>query len=106
MPAVVRLFSKTTAFYATGTYVKIFSNSIPDADEDSGSSLDQIVAAGVMPDALCERISVMDEQKLAELLERYDDESLETLMGFVESLGSFEEARAAIDALDKLRKAA
>lgn len=48
----------------------------------------------------------MDEQKLAELLERYDDESLETLMGFVESLGSFEEARAAIDALDQLRKAA
>lgn len=48
----------------------------------------------------------MDEEKLAELLEQYDDESLETLMAFVESLGSFEEARAAIDALDQLRKAA
>ena len=48
----------------------------------------------------------MDEQQLAELLEQYDDEALETLMAFVESLGSFAEARAAIDALDQLRKAA
>ncbi|MGZ0170416.1 MAG: hypothetical protein ACKVHE_12730 [Planctomycetales bacterium] len=48
----------------------------------------------------------MDEEKLAELLEQYDDEALETLMSFVENLGSFEEARAAIDALDQLRKAA
>lgn len=50
--------------------------------------------------------SAMDEEKLAELLEQYDDEALETLMSFVESLGSFEEARATIDALDQLRKAA
>lgn len=48
----------------------------------------------------------MDDEKLAELLEQYDDQDLETLMSFVESLGSFEEARAAIEALDQLRKAA
>jgi hypothetical protein len=42
----------------------------------------------------------MDEEQLAKLLEEYDDEALETLMAFVESLGSFEEARAAIDALE------
>lgn len=48
----------------------------------------------------------MDDKKLAKLLEEYDDEALETLMAFVESLGSFEEARATIDALDQLRKAA
>ena len=48
----------------------------------------------------------MDEEKIAELLEQYDDESLEMLMSFVQSLGSFEEARVAIDALDRLRKAA
>ncbi|NQV29106.1 MAG: hypothetical protein HQ518_32530 [Rhodopirellula sp.] len=48
----------------------------------------------------------MDEKQIAELLEQYDDESLETLMAFVENVGSFEEARAAIDALDQLRKAA
>lgn len=48
----------------------------------------------------------MDDEQLAALLEQYDDQALETLMNFVESLGSFDEARAAIDALDKLRKAA
>ena len=48
----------------------------------------------------------MDDEQWAKLLEEYDDESLETLMAFVESLGSFEEAKAAIDALDQLRKAA
>ena len=48
----------------------------------------------------------MDEEKLVELLEKYDDQDLETLMAVVESLGSFEEARATIDALDQLRKAA
>lgn len=48
----------------------------------------------------------MDDEQLAELLEQYDDEALETLMSFVESLGSFEEARATIDALDQLHKAA
>lgn len=47
----------------------------------------------------------MDEQKLAELLEQYDDESLESLMAFVDSLGSFEEARATLETLDRLRKA-
>jgi hypothetical protein len=48
----------------------------------------------------------MDEEQLAELLEEYDDEALETLMAFVESLGSFAEAKAAIDALDQLPKVA
>lgn len=48
----------------------------------------------------------MDQEKLAELLEQYDDEDLETLMAFVEELGSFDEAWATIDALDQLRKAA
>ncbi|MBL6705531.1 MAG: hypothetical protein ISQ06_05430 [Planctomycetaceae bacterium] len=48
----------------------------------------------------------MDEERIAELLEQYDDQDLETLMAFVESLGSFEEARATLDALDQLRKAA
>jgi hypothetical protein len=63
-------------------------------------------AAQVLLGANCEGSSVMDEEELAELLEQYDDEALETLMSFVENLGSFEEARAAIDALDQLRKAA
>ena len=53
-----------------------------------------------------EEIPFSTKENFAELLEEYDDESLETLMSFVESLGSFEEARAAIDALDQLRKAA
>lgn len=48
----------------------------------------------------------MDQEKLARLLEQYDDEDLHTLMTFVEKLGSFDEAWAAIDALDQLRKAA
>lgn len=48
----------------------------------------------------------MNQEKLAELLRQYDDEDLETLMDFVEKLGSFDEARAAIEALDLLRKAA
>lgn len=48
----------------------------------------------------------MDPEKIAELLEQYDDEDLETLMAFVEKLGSFDEAWATIDALDQLRKAA
>ena len=63
-------------------------------------------AAHVLPGAACEGSSAMDDEKLAKLLEEYDDEALETLMSFVESLGSFEEARATIDALDQLRKAA
>lgn len=60
----------------------------------------------VLPSADREGSSVMDDEKLAELLEQYDDQDLETLMSFVESLGSFEEARATIEALDQLRKAA
>jgi hypothetical protein len=48
----------------------------------------------------------MDDEKLAELLEHYDDEDLETLMSFVERLGSFADARASIEALDQLKKAA
>ena len=63
-------------------------------------------AALILPGADCEGSSVMDDEKLAELLEQYDDQDLETLMSFVESLGSFEEARATIEALDQLRKAA
>lgn len=63
-------------------------------------------AALVLPGANREGDSAMDEEKLAELLEQYDDQDLETLMSFVESLGSFEEARATIEALDQLRKAA
>ena len=35
----------------------------------------------------------MDDEQLAKLLEEYDDESLETLMAFVESLGSFEKQK-------------
>ena len=63
-------------------------------------------AAVVLRGADCEGSSLMDDEKLAELLEQYDDQDLETLMSFVESLGSFEEARATIEALDQLRKAA
>jgi hypothetical protein len=72
----------------------------------SGAGRKQQPAAHVLLNAACEGISAMDDEKLAKLLEEYDDESLETLMSFVESLGSFEEARATIDALDRLRKAA
>ncbi len=71
------------------------------------SSADQIQpSAQLLPGANCEGDAAMDDEKLAELLEQYDDEDLETLMSFVESLGSFEEARATIEALDQLRKAA
>lgn len=63
-------------------------------------------AALILPSADREGSFVMDDEKLAELLEQYDDQDLETLMSFVESLGSFEEARATIEALDQLRKAA
>lgn len=48
----------------------------------------------------------MDDETLAELLDQFEDEDLETLMEFVERTGSFEDAKAAIDTLDQLRKAA
>jgi hypothetical protein len=63
-------------------------------------------SALVLPDDDSEGSAAMDEERIAELLEQYDDQDLETLMAFVESLGSFEEARATLDALDQLRKAA
>lgn len=48
----------------------------------------------------------MDEQKIAELLDQFEDEDLEILIEFVERTGSIEDAQAVIDALDELRKAA
>lgn len=48
----------------------------------------------------------MTEQELAQQLDQFSDEELATILDFVEELGSFEAAQAAIEALSDLRKAA
>lgn len=48
----------------------------------------------------------MSDQELDALLAEFNDDDLESLLNFVENVGSFEEARAAIDALSRIREAA
>jgi len=48
----------------------------------------------------------MDEQELAQILDQFADEDIEVLLNFVDQVGGFDDANAAVDALDQLRKAA
>jgi hypothetical protein len=48
----------------------------------------------------------MSDQELDALLSEFTDDDLESLLNFVEKFASFEEARAAIEALGKISKAA
>jgi hypothetical protein len=48
----------------------------------------------------------MSEHELDALLAEFSDADLESLLNFVDNVGSFEEARAAIEALSQISKAA
>ncbi len=48
----------------------------------------------------------MNDQNPLEQLENIDDENLAKLMEFVEEMGSVEDAKAALDVLNKLGEAA
>lgn len=48
----------------------------------------------------------MSSSEIAEKLEDFSDEELASVIDFIETTGSIEEARAAIEALSRLREAA
>lgn len=48
----------------------------------------------------------MSDNELDALLSEFSDDDLESLLKFVENIGSFEEAREAIEALSQIREAA